>query len=312
MSNSIEFFIPSEGLSNFIRNYYIAEFTEQESFGPFEQRQISDGCIEMFIGYQNTRSKCFDSDGNPFIADSGIVGAHNLECPVKGLAIVPGYSALKFVSINFKQHGFLKIFNLPGTITHNNIIDSSMVLGNDIRILQEQLGDARSNQERIEYVEKFLITNYIRSSAHATDTSNGFRIASFINYKNGNVKLKDLESEFRISERSLQRKFKADTGYHIKEYSKIVRFYNLLDSISSKENIVWSDMVSRYGYYDQPHMINEFREATGLSPDVYRRNLNINIFRLYNHLVIADSKIPGETTSDGINSSVESLQDESY
>jgi len=219
------------------------------------------------------------------------------------LAFEPGNEKLKFVSINFRQHGFLKIFNVPGSVTHNNIFDSTAVLGNDILVLQEQLGNAHNNNERIEYIEKFLISNYIRNSAKIDSASSGFRIASFINDKKGNIKLTDLMSEFRVSERTLQRRFKADIGYHIKEYSKIIRFYNLLDCISGKKSIVWSDMVSGCGYYDQPHMINEFRNATGLSPEVYRKNINTNIFRLYNHLVIVDSMKLKETMSDGSKSS---------
>jgi len=58
----------------------------------------------MFIGNQNTRSTCYNSNSDVFHIDSGKVGAHNLENSAQGLLKEPGAKELKFVSINFKQN----------------------------------------------------------------------------------------------------------------------------------------------------------------------------------------------------------------
>jgi AraC-like DNA-binding protein len=305
MNNTISFFLPSAELRGYIQNYYIAEFDSPSDNQPFEQRHISNGCVEMFIGYQNTRSTCFSSNGDVFQIDSGIVGAHNLENTVKGLSKEPGAKELKFVSINFKQNGFYDIFKIPGSETHNGFFNSSLIFGNDIRILQEQLGNAKNNLDRIIYIEQYLIGKLSKNINNKYNFKGGLKIASFINDKKGNVRLKELTNEFRASERTLQRSFKSAMGYSIKEYCKILRFYNLLDCITYRNDVNWNNLVFQCGYYDQPHLINEFHAATGFSPFVFSRNINKNIFRLYNHLAILKSDDMYPAMVDGTKSSIE-------
>ena len=31
----------------------------------------------------------------------------------------------------------------------------------------------------------------------------------------------------------------------------------------------WADLAAEHGYYDQAHLIHEFREFTGLAPETY-------------------------------------------
>jgi AraC-like DNA-binding protein len=305
MNNSISFFLPSPELRGSIQNYYIAEFANQDDNETFEQRLLSNGCVEMFIGYQNTRSTCYNSKGDIFNIDSGIVGAHNLENTIKGLSKEPGAKELKFVSINFKQNGFYDIFKIPGSETHNGFLNGNQVLGNDIRFLQEQLGNAKNNLDRIIYIEQYLIGKLYKNINDKYNFKGGLDIASFINDKKGNMRLNDLTNEFRASERTLQRSFKSAMGYSIKEYCKIIRFYNLLDNITYKNDVNWADLVSQCGYYDQPHLINEFHAATGFSPFVFSRNINKNIFRLYNHLAILKSDELFPAMVNGTKSSIE-------
>jgi len=92
--------------------------------------------------------------------------------------------------------------------------------------------------------------------------------------------------ETKISERKLQRDFKTALGLSPKEYCKIVRFKNLLNDVNNQKKVNWLDLVCKFGYYDQAHLINEFKSATGISPDVFLKHRNKSIFNIYNHLVI--------------------------
>lgn len=290
MNNSISFFLPSPQLRDFIHNYYIAEFDCVPDRNNFEQRHLSNGCTEMFIGYQNTRSTCFDSDGKAFFIESGVVGAHNLSGPVKGLVQETGAKAFKFVSVNFRQNGFYNIFRIPGSETYNGFFDGSSIIGNDIEKIRRKLSDSKTNAERCTHIENFLIEQYKKNSDKAFTLCGGMNITAYIINKNGNVRVRDLMTEFNVSERTLERNFKAATGYPVKEFCKIVRFNKLLELVTFSHDVNWADMVSRFGYYDQSHLINEFRNATGIVPSVYCRNINTKIFRFFNHLAIPDTK----------------------
>jgi|WetSurMetagenome_2_1015567.scaffolds.fasta_scaffold01249_5 AraC-like DNA-binding protein len=305
MNNSITFFLPSPSLREFIRNYYIIEFYTIPDTESFEQRHLSDGCIEMFIGYQDTRSTCYGGDGKAIFLDSGVVGARNLASPAKGLLDDTGSKTFKFVSINFRQNGFYNIFKIPGSETYNGFFDGSTIIGEDIERLRQRLSDANTNTERISYLENYLKEKYAQNLSKSYRLCGGMEIASFISGKKGNVRFKELMSEFNASERTIERNFKTATGYSVKEYCKILRFSNLLGHITYNQNIVWADMVSMCGYYDQSHLINEFKSATGIAPAVYCKNINKNVFRIYNHLAILNSK---ELTGAMIDGSINSLE----
>jgi AraC-like DNA-binding protein len=299
MNNSISFFLPSPGLCEFIRNYYIVEFYTIPDTNAFEQRHLSDGCMEMFIGYQDTRSTCFDKDGKSFLLDSGVVGAHNLSNPVKGLLEETGSKEFKFVSINFRQNGFYSIFKIPGSETYNGFFDGSVIIGEEIGKLRERLSESATNTERISHIENYLKEKHTGNLSKNYKLSGGKEIASFISLKKGNIRIKELMSEFKASERTIERNFKAATGFPVKEYCKILRFNNLIEQITYNKNIDWADMVSLCGYYDQSHLINEFRTATGISPAVYCRNINKNVFKIYNHLAMMNSSELADTMTDG-------------
>lgn len=286
MSNTISFYPPSISLRNHVQNYYVAELNGPPDTEELEQRHLANGCVEMFIGYENTSSTCHNHLGEEFLTDSGIVGAHNLEMSVRGLAMGPGNTTLKFVSVNFSQSGFYDIFKIPAYEIHNVFFNTNQVIGSDTKILQEQLSIAKNNIERIRHIEKYLLQIKARNVRKVYNLNPGLNIAEYIRNKKGNVRLVDLRKEFKVSERTLQRDFKLANGYPIKEFCKITRFLNLIEHISHLRCIDWSDMVSHFGYYDQSHMINEFRSATGISPAVYARGYNSSVFRLYNHLVI--------------------------
>lgn len=55
-----------------------------------------------------------------------------------------------------------------------------------------------------------------------------------------------------------------------KRYFRIQRFQSVLDQIVNGEQIRWVNVALKNGYYDQSHLIHEFRESTGVTPPEYR------------------------------------------
>ncbi|MDT7831656.1 helix-turn-helix transcriptional regulator [Flavobacteriaceae bacterium S356] len=84
----------------------------------------------------------------------------------------------------------------------------------------------------------------------------------------GSISLKQLQEEYHIGERSLERYFKTYIGLPPKFYARIIRFSYIFQLVQEKE-IDWSDIVYRAGYYDQSHFIKNFQEFTGEDPSKY-------------------------------------------
>jgi AraC-like DNA-binding protein len=285
----IQFVRPAVVLQEFIECYYLAEFIGSQNTPEFQQKPVSNGCEIMFIGYDNTNNTCFTNSGTIHRFDSGIVGAHDLKNSIKGLVMEPGQKTCKFISIKFKPGGFYRIFRIPSSKFFNMFLDVSCIIGNETNDLREQLADSKSYRERSNLLDLFFINKLRKNSLRSFNISAGFRIASYIRNHVGNIKISQLMDEFHITERTLERDFKTAFGLSPKEYCKILRFNSLLNYISMAKSVDWLDMVNQFGYYDQPHLIHEFKNVLGITPDLYFMNLNKTIFKIDNHVVTLPS-----------------------
>jgi AraC-like DNA-binding protein len=77
------------------------------------------------------------------------------------------------------------------------------------------------------------------------------------------ARIDDLAAAVGLSERQLRRRFSVAVGLRPKAYGRVTRLHAALRMAGSAS---WADIAHRCGFYDQPHMIAEFRAATGLAP----------------------------------------------
>lgn len=290
MANSVQFVLPDKTLLNYIQYYYMADLMGSPERDGLEQKTLSSGCVEMFIGYQDTKGTSFTGSINAVQTELAIVGAHDLKNNIK-VMMGSENNTLKFISISFKPKGFYDIFKIPSSEIYNGIFASNEVLGNEIKYLQEQLDNTRNNNDRKHCLDSFLLKQLNRNKYRRYNIRVGFEIVDYIELNEGSISSNQIMEEFKISDRSSQRNFKLALGLSLKEYCKITRFQNLFDLINTSNHINWADMVSRFGYYDQAHMINEFRNATDITPSVFMKYKNSNIFKIGNHLAILKKEI---------------------
>ena len=80
-----------------------------------------------------------------------------------------------------------------------------------------------------------------------------------------------LASIHDLSRQQFARKFHAATGLPPKLYARITRFQALVHALLSNDVADWAVVSSELGFYDQAHMINEFRAFTGRPPTIFFR-----------------------------------------
>lgn len=67
-----------------------------------------------------------------------------------------------------------------------------------------------------------------------------------------------------------RRRFTAQVGLAPKRYGRVRRLQRLLDDVKGRPDVDWSRAAADTGYFDQAHMVNEFRALTGVTPGGYR------------------------------------------
>jgi methylphosphotriester-DNA--protein-cysteine methyltransferase len=97
------------------------------------------------------------------------------------------------------------------------------------------------------------------------------RTAAVIENTLGKTDLADVAAKLSIAVKTMERDFHRGIGLSPKEFARIIRFNKVLNSLNSGPRMNIHDLVYQCGYYDQSHLINEFREFTGTTPSALVR-----------------------------------------
>jgi AraC-like DNA-binding protein len=60
-------------------------------------------------------------------------------------------------------------------------------------------------------------------------------------------------------------------GVPPKTFARVVRLQRLLEALRSARDPHWSALATWAGYYDQSHLVAEFKELTGVTPSAWTR-----------------------------------------
>jgi len=176
--------------------------------------------------------------------------------------------------IAFQVHGLTDLFGVPPSEVTNHTYDADSVLGKPIRELEQHLGNCESFQQRVSVANHF----FPERSKQAPAVDRMAFAADQILSSSGKLRIAELACRAGIGIRQFQREFSARFGASPKLFSRIVRFQNALDTKARSATKSWTDVAHELGYFDQMHMVHEFREFTGESPTETLRQLEL-VFR---------------------------------
>jgi methylphosphotriester-DNA--protein-cysteine methyltransferase len=85
----------------------------------------------------------------------------------------------------------------------------------------------------------------------------------------GRVEIDKLARQYDLTRQQFARRFGAAAGMSPKQFARVKRFHALVHALLSTDVSKWAAMSTEIGFYDQAHMINEFRSFTGSPPTVF-------------------------------------------
>jgi AraC-like DNA-binding protein len=92
-----------------------------------------------------------------------------------------------------------------------------------------------------------------------------------IQLQGGRVSIDDMASSYGFNRQQFARRFIAAAGLAPKLFARITRFQALMHSLLATDVSRWASLATDAGFYDQAHMINEFRAFAGSAPTVFFR-----------------------------------------
>ena len=127
--------------------------------------------------------------------------------------------------------------------------------------LAPYIQSARSFQERAAFAEKVLAKRLDKIRVNC----NLMNAVDFITASDGRSSVAEICGYTVLSPRQLERIFDQYTGISPKAFSELVR-YQLLwqEVVSGKFEVL--DAVERFGFFDQPHLLREFKKRHLMTP----------------------------------------------
>lgn len=142
------------------------------------------------------------------------------------------------------------------------------IISADFSII-EKVVNAKSFEERIEFFIKCINNSILRLTY----------IPSLVKYSiekiysaKGNIGIDQLALETGYSVAYLRKKFEEIIGVSPKLFCEIVRFQNSLSMIIKRSECNLWDVISENGYYDQAHLIHQFKKFGTLTPAKFKDN----------------------------------------
>lgn len=79
----------------------------------------------------------------------------------------------------------------------------------------------------------------------------------------------DIADEVGLSHGHLDREFTRIVGLSPRALARLLRMRRLLDEIDVHREVSWIDLATEFGWFDQAHLIRDFKRHTGVTPTQY-------------------------------------------
>lgn len=195
------------------------------------------------------------------ISTTGIMGP--MRRPMKMRSTGP----VSLFGICFRPGGGYPFFKYPAHELADQYPDVDDLWGSKGRqFIEYFLNDCSTSQSRLEAVNAYLTQ---RLNCNRRDDGVAQKAIEIIESRRGCISIDQLACRLGLSRRHLTRKFKDRIGMSPKQLCRNTRFkqvYKLIETVSQPN---WADVALACGYYDQSHLINEFKYFTGSSPEAY-------------------------------------------
>lgn len=251
-----KFIQPTAELAPYIHHYWMMETGSTEN--SLTERVIPNGAIELMLHYKA-----------PFMVERPDGITFQQPCAfLSGISStwvdVTAEASSGMIAVSFKLAAAYRFFNFPLLETAGGIIDLSDLSATYSQRISDRIYSANSLDERINIIEQELLAVLHRNRTRSFPQAEA--ALAFLIQSGGAVDSRELADMFSTTTKSLERQFSTLIGKTPKQFGKIVRFKNVLKNFYSGKDTSLISLAHSKGYFDQAHLIKDFREFTGHTP----------------------------------------------
>ena len=132
-------------------------------------------------------------------------------------------------------------------------------------LLREQLLGTPDPDATLDTLEAALLDMYREKTAHPAVR---FALSEF-RAQPSLARVRVVTDAIALSPKRFIERFKADVGVTPKRYCRLLRFQRVVARTRPGRPTDWTELALACGYFDQAHLIHDFREFSGLTPTAY-------------------------------------------
>jgi AraC-like DNA-binding protein len=256
---SYHFAKPSFPLSLFVKQYWAIDDCLPDGKEHI-QRIIPNGLMDLTF-YLGNRPRALDKD--KYLQENSILSGQQ-----KSFYDIVVSGKLSMFSISFQPHGAKMFFDVPSNEFFDQNVPLRCLVRNTITELEHNLFVAGSFEGKICIVEKFLM-NQLGMNFKEHEIKRIAQSIALINHAKGMITIEKLSSASCLSRKQYERTFLTSIGTSPKKFLRTIRFQNSLYEKQKNKNVSLTELAYNCGYFDQSHMIHDYRLLSGKTPFQY-------------------------------------------
>lgn len=231
--------------------------SEGESAPPGAGDILPDGSVELVLNFADAVLRRSGNSGAEDRLQRMIVGQMDRPNGVRYTGKVD------LLGVRFQPAGARAFFPYPlselsGQIHHLDSVASRLDKTLAISVDQEL-----PREQRVHRLEEILSEHQWHARNRDSEIDRAVRA---IQESHGQISVSALMRQSGISARQLERRFREGVGLTPKLLARILRFQHAYQLADETPTINWSTLALRCGYYDQAHLIRDFRAFSGATP----------------------------------------------
>ena len=220
-------------------------------------RVLPDGCIDVVLGFSGQADE----------PESAMA----VGTMTRALVLEAGVSPECFVGVRFRPGKAAAFLSVPAA----ELTDLRVPLDElwpDAAEVRDALAVSAGAVERVRALERVLaarVAPSVVAAQHDVDEA----IRRIVD-AGGSLGITRLAPALGVTRQHLARRFSQLVGVSPKTFARVVRLGRVIErarAVPADEAINWSALALDVGYYDQAHLVDEFKELTGVTPTAWYR-----------------------------------------
>jgi AraC-like DNA-binding protein len=242
---------------------------------PERERILPSGRMQIVINLGSQAARLHSVNGRWC---SGPIGNEPILCGAGSTHQIIGLPQRDtLVGIAFRPGGAQPFLRPSSTLVSNGVAALCDVWSNDTRRLRDRLLRTDDGTQRLQALEDFLAGQ--RSTTRRIHPAVAYAVRKLESATACSIAA--VANDVGLSARRFISVFTNHVGVTPKIFQRVSRFQRVVQSCRLRDDVKWTALAFEHGYYDQAHLVRDFKAFSGLTPTAFlaRRTVFANHMR---------------------------------